>query len=91
MSDILVAVPMIIKGIELMIVYPMTNEEMVWTLSITGKNYGAYERRFTECYPTVGTTQTVGTVLISIALWDVLVVRMQSLHSRERFNISTDD
>ncbi len=68
-TDILAALPLLIKGIELVIVYPKTKVHMYSTLSMTGKKYGVYERWFTQCYPPVGMTQTAGTIIISVALW----------------------
>ena len=68
-SDILVAVPMLIKGIELMIVYRKTKMKMYSTLSMTGQKYGVYERWYTECYPPVGITYGAGIILGSLALW----------------------
>ena len=68
-SDILVAVPLLIKGIELVIVYPKTKVKMYSTLSMAGRKYGVYERWFTECNPPVGITHTAGIILVSLALW----------------------
>ncbi len=68
-SDVLVAVPMLIKGIELIIVYRKTKVKMYSTLSMTGPRYGVYERWYAQCYPPVGITYTVGIILISLALW----------------------
>ncbi len=68
-TDILAALPLLIKGIELVIAYPKTTMRMYSTLSMTGEKYGVYERWYTKCNPPVGITQALGTVLISVALW----------------------
>ena len=69
LRDVLVAVPLLIKGIELVIVSRNTKATMYPTLSIMGQKYGVYERWSTQCHPPVGITQTAGTIIISIALW----------------------
>ncbi len=66
--DILATLPLLIKGIELVIEYSKARVRMYSTLSITGKKYGVYERWYTQSNPPVGITQTAGIVLISIAL-----------------------
>ncbi len=68
-TDILAAVSLLIKGIELLIVHPRVNTNMNATLSMTGKRFTVYERWYTECYPPVGYTQTVGTIIVLVALW----------------------
>ncbi len=68
-TDILAALPLLIKSIELVIVYPMTTVKMYSTLSMTGEKYSVYERWYTQCYPPVGLSQKAGTIIISVALW----------------------
>ncbi len=68
-TDILATLPLLIKGIELVIVYPRTKVNMYSTLSMIGKRYGVYERWFTQCYPPIGRTHTIGTIIILIAFW----------------------
>ncbi len=68
-TDILAALPLLIKGIELVIAHPRSTVRMYSTLSMIGHKYGVFERWYLECRPPVGITGTLGIVLISIALW----------------------
>ncbi len=68
-TDILAALPLLIKGIELVIVHPHRTLRRYSTLSIMGKQYGVYERWDTQCNPPVKMSEKPGSILISIALW----------------------
>ena len=68
-TDILATLPLLIKGIELVIAHPRSTVRMYSTLSMIGSKYGVYERWYLECRPPEGVTGRFGIVLISIALW----------------------
>ena len=71
-TDILAACPMLIKGIELVIVYPRAKVKMYSTLGMSGEKFGVFEGWYTECNAQVGVTQTVGAILMSVALWSMM-------------------
>ncbi len=68
-TDILAALPLLIKGFKLVIAHPRSTVRIHSTLSMIGRKYGVFERWHLECRSAVGATGRLGIVLISIALW----------------------
>ena len=68
-TDILTALPLLTRGIELVIAHPRSTVRMHSTLSMIGHKYGVFERWDLECETPVGITERFGIVLIPIAVW----------------------
>ncbi len=71
-TDFLAALPLLIKGIELIVSYYKATPTMLSSLSIMGEHYGIVERWFVECHPPPGRAGWVGVVLVSVSSWFIL-------------------
>lgn len=68
-TDFLAALPLMIKGIELLVSYRFATPQMYTTLSMMGKHYGIFEQFDVQCFPPPAIEHTFGIVLIWVALW----------------------
>ncbi len=71
-TDFLAALPLLIKGIELIIAYKKATPSMVSTISMMGENYGIFERWFVKCPPLSDKFGWLGPGLISVAAWFIV-------------------
>ncbi len=71
-TDFLAALPLLIKGIELTIAYQKAGPEIYSTISMTGKQYGIFERWYVRYHPPPGKFGWVGNVLVIVPLWFIV-------------------
>ena len=71
-TDFLAALPLMIKGIELILVYRQATPSMYSTLSMVGKRHGIFETWYSRCQPPPGILGWAGTMMVVASVWFVL-------------------
>ncbi len=68
-TDLLAVLPLLIKGVELIVTYRNATPSMASWLSLRGEQYGIFERWHLDCFPPPGRVGSVGRLLVSISVW----------------------
>ena len=66
-TDILAALPLMIKGVEMILVRQKASPKLLSTLGIVGEKFGIFEMWYIRCNPPAG--QLGGDLMVSVALW----------------------
>ena len=68
-TDVLAALPLLIKGIEMILVYRKATPKMLSALSLDGEKFGLFEMWYIRCNPPPGRVGVAGVIIVFIALW----------------------
>ncbi len=68
-TDIFAILPLLIKGIELIKAYSDARVRIYSTLSMTGKQYGLFERWYIGCAPKKFKTDAIGKLIVLVSVW----------------------
>ena len=71
-TDFLAALPLLIKGVELIIAYDEAQPKLYATLSTMGKHYGFLESWLISCRPGAGRFGWLGNLLLCVSSWFIL-------------------
>ena len=66
-TDILAALPLMIKGVEMISVRQKASPKLLSTLGLVGEKFGVFEMWYIRCNPLAG--QLGGDLMVSVALW----------------------
>ena len=68
-TDVLAALPLMIKGIEFIVVYRKATPKTVSALSLDGEKFRIFELWYIRCDPPPGRESLTGIIIFSVALW----------------------
>ena len=68
-TDILAAIPLIIKGIEMVLFYRKATPKMTSALGSAGEKFQIFEMWYIECYPAISMVGNYGVTIFAIEFW----------------------
>ena len=68
-TDILAAIPLMIKGIEMVLFYRKATPKMISTLSLAGEKFQIFEMWYIRCKPPIGRVGQDGVTIVAITFW----------------------
>ena len=68
-TDILAAIPLMIKGIEMVLLYKKASPRMVSTLGLVGEKFQIFEMWDIQCRPPEGRVAQDGVTIVAVAFW----------------------
>ena len=87
-TDFLAALPLLIKGVELIVMFRASRPKMRSTISILGERYGIFETWDVYCTPPHHILQDVGTILVIVMVWFILSMAYVELLYWRKMRIS---